>query len=323
VDFGEVLSKAWQITLKYKVLWIFGILAGCGGQFGNNSFNYSMNDRGGGPASGGPSGIPGLPPGLRQFFFSIEQWFNQLTGVEIFLIIAAGILVSLLLVVFFTVLGTIGRIGLVKGALEGDRGAVSLSFGELFQQVRPFFWRMIGLGLLLGLVFLGIGLFIGGFIAVIAIFTLGFGLICLMPILCLLPLLGWFISIVIQQAYIALIVEDLSIPAALTRGWEVTRQNLGPVILMGLILNVGVLIIGGSVIALPFTLIALPALGALALGSEQALSSGLIISGLCFVAYLPVLILLGGIIRTYYESAWTLTYMRLTQPPQEIAMEAV
>ena len=28
-NFGEVLTRAWQITWKYKVLWIFGILAGC------------------------------------------------------------------------------------------------------------------------------------------------------------------------------------------------------------------------------------------------------------------------------------------------------
>ena len=26
-DFGEVLSRAWQITWKYKVLWIFDLLS--------------------------------------------------------------------------------------------------------------------------------------------------------------------------------------------------------------------------------------------------------------------------------------------------------
>ncbi len=28
-NFGEVLSRAWQIIWKHKVLWIFGILASC------------------------------------------------------------------------------------------------------------------------------------------------------------------------------------------------------------------------------------------------------------------------------------------------------
>jgi hypothetical protein len=321
MDFGEVLSKAWQITWKYKVLWIFGILAGCGGQFGNNGFNYSMNDGGNGGGTGGPGDLP-LPPGMRQFFFEIERWFESLSQTEIFLFIAVGIIISLVLVAFFIVLGTIGRIGLVKGALEGDRGAVSLSFGELMQGVRPYFWRVIGLGLLLMLVFLAIGVVFAVFVGVVTVATFGLGFLCLIPVFCLLAPLGWFIGLVIQQAYVALIVENLSVTNALQRAWEVTRQNIGPVILMGLILNIGILIIGGGLIALPFTAIALPALGGLAIGTEQALQGGLLIAGLCFVLYLPVMILLGGVIRTYYESAWTLTYLRLTRPRQ-ISTEAV
>jgi hypothetical protein len=43
-----------------------------------------------------------------------------------------------------------------------------------------------------------------------------------------------------------------------------------------------------------------------------ALTSWLIIAGLCLVAYLPVLIVLGGILKAYIESAWTITYLRLT-----------
>jgi len=30
MDFGYVLKRAWGIIWKFKVLWIFGILAGCG-----------------------------------------------------------------------------------------------------------------------------------------------------------------------------------------------------------------------------------------------------------------------------------------------------
>lgn len=324
MDYGDVLSKAWQITWKYKVLWIFGILAGCGSQFGNNSFNYSVNDRGGGGGTGGPGDLP-LPPGLRQFFFNMEQWFNSLSQTEIFLFVAAGIVISLVLAAFFIVLGTVGRIGLVKGALEGERGAMHLTFGELMQEVRPYFWRVIGLGLLLMLVFIVIGVVFAAMVGVITVVTFGLGFLCLVPVFCLLAPLGWFVGLVIQQAYVALIVENLSVTDALQRGWAVTRQNLGPVILMGLILNIGILIIGGGLVALPFTAIALPALGGLAIGSQQAVRGGLLLAGLCFVLYLPVMIVLGGIIRTYYESAWTLTYLRLTRPSSapQITMDAV
>ena len=41
INMGEVLTKAWQITWKFKVLWIFGILAGCG-ENNRASFNNSF-----------------------------------------------------------------------------------------------------------------------------------------------------------------------------------------------------------------------------------------------------------------------------------------
>ncbi len=36
-NFSEVLTRAWQIIWKHKVLWIFGILAGCGQGGGGSS----------------------------------------------------------------------------------------------------------------------------------------------------------------------------------------------------------------------------------------------------------------------------------------------
>jgi hypothetical protein len=48
------------------------------------------------------------------------------------------------------------------------------------------------------------------------------------------------------------------------------------------------------------------------LGGESAFGSGLLVAGLCFVMYLPVWIVLNGILTSYIESAWTLTYLRLT-----------
>jgi hypothetical protein len=35
MDIGSVLSRAWQTIWRHKVLWIFGILAGCSGAGGN------------------------------------------------------------------------------------------------------------------------------------------------------------------------------------------------------------------------------------------------------------------------------------------------
>ena len=41
----------------------------------------------------------------------------------------------------------------------------------------------------------------------------------------------------------------------------------------------------------------------------------LIIMGVCMCVYIPVSMLLNGVLTSYTESAWTLTYLRLTRDP--------
>ena len=65
-NFGEVLTRAWQIIWKHKVLWIFGILASCA--------------RGGGGGSSGGGGNSGYQTGSGDNPFSgdkIERVMNH------------------------------------------------------------------------------------------------------------------------------------------------------------------------------------------------------------------------------------------------------
>ncbi len=60
-NFGEVLTRAWQITWKYKVLWIFGILASCsrgggGGSSGGSSVSGGSDGNGYSPFDTGEAG---------------------------------------------------------------------------------------------------------------------------------------------------------------------------------------------------------------------------------------------------------------------------
>ena len=98
----------------------------------------------------------------------------------------------------------------------------------------------------------------------------------------------------------------------LKRGWEVVRLNPGSMIIMWLILVLGIGLIGGFIIGLPLMLAVFPIIAGIFAEGDMAIFGGLAIAALCFVAYLPILILLGGILRSYVGSAWTLTFMRLT-----------
>lgn len=297
MDYSEVLSRAWQIIWKHKVLWIFGIFAGCAssGGGGGNSSNINFQQE--------------APESWQRAFENIpsEVWIAVIIGV---------ICLILILVIIGIFLGTIGKIGLVRGTQLADQDLEArMPFGALFRGSLPYFWRVFLLNLLVGIV---IFLVVAAGV-VLAIFgtaiTFGLGLICLLPLICLLIPVGIVIGVVIDQANIAIVTENLGILEGLQRGWEVVRTNPGPVAVIWLILSLGVRFIGGLILGLPLLLFLMPLFIALFSGSEQAFGTGAIISGVMVVCYLPFLIVLSGALNSYVQSGWTLTFLRLTRPP--------
>ncbi len=301
-NFGEVLTRAWQITWKYKVLWIFGILAGCtnggGGGGGGGNTNFST----------GPSENWNVPPEVQQFVAWMER-FVQWAADNLWIFIIVG-LVFLLLVVISIFLGTIGKIGLIKGSYQAEMGAEKLAFGELFSASMPYFWRVFGLSFLIGLaVFL---LFVP--LILLGVLTAGLVLLCLLPLICLLIPVGFAVGIIVKQADRAIVLEDLSIWDGLKRGWDISRANVGPLLVMGLILF-GISLVLGIVIALPIFIVVFPTIFAFAIGEGRSFTP-LYLALACICLYAPVSWVLNGILNTFTQSAWTLTYLRLTRTPE-------
>ncbi len=299
MDYGEVLGRAWRIIWKHKILWIFGILAGCsrGGGGGNSGYQSSARS-GQGPYNG-----------IDQFFTQLSNWISTHLWVVVLIILAV-----LVLVIIIILLGTIGRIGLIKGTQKADAGAEHLGFAELWDDSLPYFWRVFLLSL-----FVGIAAFIVAAVVVVlgigaAALTLGIGLICFLPLLCVLIIVLWFVGLIVQMAESAIVIENLGIMDGLRRGWDVVKTHLGPVLVMWLILLViGIAI--GLLIAIPVLVTIVPAAIAfgLANANAQTLTFGPLIIGLvCCTIYFPFLLVLNGILTAYIQSAWTLTYLRLT-----------
>jgi hypothetical protein len=302
VIFGEILTRAWQITRKYKVLWIFGILAGCttgggGGGGGGGNTGYST----------GPSENWDVPPEIRRFVIMMED-FVEWVADNLWIFVVIG-LVFLALLVISIFLGTIGRIGLIKGSYQAETGAERLVFGDLFSVSMPYFWRVFGLSFLIGLAFFL--LFIP--VIVLGVLTFGVALVCLLPLICLLIPVGFAVGILIEQANRAMVLEDLSLPNGVRRAWEIFRANVWSLIVMGLILF-GITLVLGIVIALPIFIVVFPTIFAFAMGEGQSFTP-LYIALACICLYAPVSWVLNGILTTFTQSAWTLTYMRLTQTP--------
>lgn len=301
-NFGEVLTRAWQHIWKHKVLWIFGILASCarGSGSGNSGGNNSRFQSGSGdnPFTGG-----------QDNFSQLGQQITQYIQDHILIIVAVGCGLVLLSIILFAI-GMIGRIGLIKGVSAAEKGAASLQFGELWSESMPFFGRIFGLNFLIGLAFFVI--FIPFILLGVA--TAGIGLLCILPLICLLLPIGFVVSIVIEQAQTAIVLEDLGILDGLKRGWDVAKSNVGPLVVMVLILGIGGGIIG-FIVTLPIIFAVVPVV--IGMNTLRESLTPVYIALACCVAYMPVLIFLNGVLTAYIQSAWTLTYMRLTAPKQE------
>lgn len=294
LDYGSILRRAWQITWNNKILWLFGILAGLMGSGTPNpgqrgpDINYQFNYQ-----------DPDLPPGLRRMIGDVDQ--------NVVLAIIAGLAcLALILFVAALILSVIGRGGLIGGVRLADRQG-KVSFKEAWAIGLRKFWVVFAIGLVVWV----LSLLIAGASTVLA------ATICLAPLACVGVLLVAVLGVWTQLAQIAAVKDDLDIFAALTRAWQVIRDNLASVVVLGLILVV-LAIIAGFVLAAPVLFIVAPAAVSLIFlaSSEAALAGniGLIIGGLCLVIYVPIAIIVGGILQTWVTAAWTLAYEQLSAP---------
>ncbi len=105
MDFGGILKKAWKVTWRYKILWLFGLLAGgAGGGGQGGSYN---------PGGSSRFGPQTMPPEVERF----GDWIVDNLG----LIIAVGGLLLLIGIAFWviSVAAKGGLIRLVEDAEEG------------------------------------------------------------------------------------------------------------------------------------------------------------------------------------------------------------
>lgn len=298
ISIGEILVRAGQIFWKHKVLWIFGVLASCtaNGFSGGSNANYDFSS----------GDMPNLPAGAEDALNQLSQNPGLIAG---FVVLAVTLIC--LLILGFLALAVLGRIGLITGAQKADTGAEQLTFRELFEASKPYFLRVFGLNLLLGLAGFVVAVLFVIIAVVFAAVTLGFGLLCLIPLICLLVPLGWLVAVIIEQTEIAIVVEDRDIPGGLSRGWQVVNSNWGPVIVMAIILMLGSAVVS-VLLAVPFFVLAFPAMLTFFAGSQSAQQTALVLALVCGFLYVPILIFANGLVQTYYHSAWTLTFLRLT-----------
>lgn len=287
-NFGEVLARAWQITWRYKGLWLAGIAISLVSLISapiSLIFNPSFAD---------PSEINRELP-------------------TVLLVNGLVMLISVLSIPIYVVGMAIPSLG----TLQVEKGSDDLKFGELVRGTLPYFWRILGIFLVVWLGSFVIAIVLGGCMVFASIFTFGLGALCIFPLMLVFIPLGILVYAIMEQGIAAIVVDNLSFSNALQRAWELVKKNLGVMALISIIIYLGSTVIG-MIIAIPMMV---PMFGfminMIQSGSEpdmqvfQSLTRNMV---WWMLAFSPLYAVFQGVLLTFMQAVWTLTYMRLTTP---------
>jgi hypothetical protein len=294
-DFGEVLSRSWQITWKHKVLWLYGSLQTMAGFL---LLPLAI--------------IPAFAPLISDQAGGItnEPWF--------FLIFFGGFFIFML---ELYPLSVVINGALTMGVLRAEQGEEKLSFMELIRESLPYFGRLLGSMLLFGGGILLVMLIFFALQTILSVVTLGLGTVCTGPISLLSYPLFFVWYVCLEQSMTAIVVDKMNVMDAARQSWELFRKNMAAVVVIGLVLYFGLSLIGG-IIMLPMIVpfFAIP----FALGVEEFNRMILLVAGICAAIYLPLFVIFQGAVMAFMKSGWVLTYLRLTRSPtlQPLLQEA-
>ncbi|MDW8352792.1 MAG: hypothetical protein RML99_12855 [Anaerolineae bacterium] len=321
MDFGTTISRAFNIVLQHRVLWILGFLASL--TSGVSSTGNSLNVPGGTFTPANPSGE--LPP-------EIQRLIEQLTadpGVGIGAL--AGLLCAVLLLGLVLWIISIIAQGALIGGVRQIEEASSTSFGQAWSVGVNRFWPLLGLSLILllpGLALVGLFVLLFGstLILLIAAATSGdesaaatatgnvIALVCGVGILGCIGLLYTIIASALQTfGERAIVLENKGVVDGIGRGWEVLRSNLGNIILLALLLFVINLIVG-FVISIVSGLLFAPTLIAalVGAGSKGGGGSALALSIITLLLVTIIGAIIAALFAAFSSTVWTLAYRQFT-----------
>jgi len=340
MDQIKVLKRAWEITWRYRALWVFGIIlaltTGGGlpprGDGGNGGAQYQFD----GEDFFGPNGrfpvpgftMPEVPTAVVSLLIAIGV---ALACVTLIVIIASVVARFVSEAALLRMVDDYEQTGEQHSVRQGFRVGWSRSAWRLFLiNLLVVGSEVVAFILLFALVLLPLLAWITqstiarviGTVAAIGLFFL---------VLLIIIVVGTATSLLLRFFRRACALEGLGVIDSIRRGFELVRKHLGDVALMWLIMlgvRIGLTIATIAAVILLFPVIlALIVLGAV-LGGVPALVVGgltsLLLEGavpwvLAGVIGLPIFILvmavpwlfLGGVVEVFKSSVWTLTYREL------------
>jgi hypothetical protein len=315
MNYGKVLTDAFNIFWTRRSLWLFGVIAAL---FGQSDYRFRINfTQSLGSSSGGEPSLNPLEGRILE---------NPLP----YLIVLVGL--SLSWWVISTFLGWLAQGALIGMVDEIDRtGSTSLRQGWVVgrQHALPLFLIAFILALpLLILLSLGLALLLPFLRQILSqvfysdtfnpdlfmesLFRL---MARLIPLVCI----GFFLGVILRLLNLiaarSCILEGLGPLGSLKRGWFLILQNIGYILLNWLILG----LVGGTfgaIVGIPALLLWLPAAGAFLYDGWSFLAIGSLVAALLYQVIIGLG--LGGILTSFNSTLWTKLYKAFLEKEAEL-----
>jgi hypothetical protein len=286
MEYGKIISQAFRITWQKKLLWIFAFLTV-------------------------------LPTILFGIFSPIQYDFQQFYGAtSIDPEQMAQFLPWLFFIVCFSagsafLLTPLSIAGVVKGVYIAKSNRRTTA-RDLFKESLKYYWRLLVIPIILGVAAVVIAFLFGIVFIAIRQSDLSILYICMLPLICILFFAILLLSVEVLFTYIAVVIEDWGVGEAMSRAWDILRNNFWPI--FGALIIFGII---GLVFSLAFNWIFSSILYAIAgINPDGTLNAplsndpikGFILYGFSLLNYLAT-----AILTVFTYAVWTLAYLDLSE----------
>ena len=300
--YRTIIAKAWEITKRYKFLWLFGFFATLLGNAAEYKSLFKQIEN-----------IKNNSDALLNIGYQITLWGKIAQSLQnVPLINALAIILTLLFVILIAIifiwLIIVSQTALIQSAslAENDK---KVSFKESFLSSVRYFWPVFGMNLLAKLIiFLLLSLLFTPLLVILIAQGAKISMFLTLVMVVIFVPIAIIIGFVAKYAVAYIVLQKKKFWEALADGWKLFIQNWLISLEMALIVFVVnaalafILILISVILVSPFMLLGLIS------GSSQVLY---IIMGGAIAIIAIIFMFSAAIFSTWQNTAWTLLFIKL------------
>ena len=306
LPYKKLLKQAWQIVKTNRFLWLFGLFL-----FWGNILNFVFSQSNDSSQAINPSAQ------------DLTNWFNNHIGIALLLFVV----IILFLVIMF-VLNYRAKAGLIL-SVSAIVKKQPTGFKKELIAGKKYFWRLVGISILLILAMFLLGLILGGPVILLLNAQLYFraAILGLFALIILLPL-TILLSLMQTTAPLFTVLHDFGIRDSLNASFDLISQTWSVLLVYGfLLLGISIIgfigsILGLSILSVPFVILSYFVYYKVGLTLAMICASTGLIIGIIFF------LMAQAFIALYVQTAWVLAFMEIVKPiiiksPEAIVTEPV